>query len=136
MEGCVLFIVNIILYLYQNAGQLGSGKTLLLLCQYPRFSIHFILTTILALLGEADILSGQVCCPRSPPDAIASLVGQTPAPEDWVLPGLCAYVPQAAWLRNASIRGKIHAIAIQQLIHLNLKIISYSIYLMLRQDTR
>ncbi|KAF8583290.1 P-loop containing nucleoside triphosphate hydrolase protein [Ramaria rubella] len=72
-------------------GRLGSGKTLLLL----------------SLLGEADLLSGQVRCPRSPPDAIASFVGEIPPPEDWIVPGLCAYVPQVAWLRNASIRDNI-----------------------------
>ncbi|KAF9031702.1 multidrug resistance-associated ABC transporter [Hymenopellis radicata] len=71
-------------------GKLGSGKTLLL---------H-------ALLGEADILTGQMLCPRSPPDAIASLqdVYRT---EDWIVQGVCAYVPQAAWLRNASIKDNI-----------------------------
>ncbi|KAF8518400.1 multidrug resistance-associated ABC transporter [Hysterangium stoloniferum] len=72
-------------------GRLGSGKTLLLL----------------SLLGEADLLSGQICCPRSPPNAIASFVGVVPDPDDWVVQGLCAYVPQAAWLRNASIKENI-----------------------------
>ena len=70
-------------------GKLGSGKTLLLL----------------ALLGEVDVLAGQVLCPRSPPDSLASFVSVTPSWEDWVVEGLCAYVPQAAWLRNASIKG-------------------------------
>ncbi|KAK7047463.1 hypothetical protein VNI00_006694 [Paramarasmius palmivorus] len=37
-------------------GKLGSGKTLLLL----------------SLLGEADVLAGQVLCPRSPPNAITT----------------------------------------------------------------
>ncbi|KAJ7598811.1 multidrug resistance-associated ABC transporter [Mycena floridula] len=71
-------------------GKLGSGKTLLLL----------------ALLGEADILAGQVICPRSPPDALASFA-TVGADEEWVIPGICAYVPQAAWLRNASIKDNI-----------------------------
>jgi ABC-type multidrug transport system fused ATPase/permease subunit len=70
-------------------GKLGSGKSLLL---------H-------ALLGEADFLTGQVLCPRSPPDAIVNLSRAHPSPEDWVVEGVCAYVPQAAWLRNASIKG-------------------------------
>jgi ABC-type multidrug transport system fused ATPase/permease subunit len=70
-------------------GKLGSGKTLLLL----------------ALLGEADVLAGQVLCPRSPPDSLASFVSVIPSREDWVVEGLCAYVPQSAWLRNASIKG-------------------------------
>lgn len=72
-------------------GKLGSGKTLLLL----------------ALLGEADILTGQVICPRSPPDALASFANQKVTKEEWIVPGVCAYVPQAAWLRNASIQDNI-----------------------------
>ncbi|KAL0565394.1 hypothetical protein V5O48_016631 [Marasmius crinis-equi] len=71
-------------------GKLGSGKTLLLL----------------ALLGEADILTGQVLCPRSPPNAITTYAQIRPD-EEWIVKGLCAYVPQAAWLRNASIKDNI-----------------------------
>ncbi|KAI0062503.1 ATP-binding cassette transporter [Artomyces pyxidatus] len=71
-------------------GKLGSGKTLLLL----------------ALLGEADFLTGQVLCPRSPPDAIASFATVLPQPEEWIVEGVCAYVPQSAWLRNASIKAE------------------------------
>ena len=70
-------------------GKLGSGKTLLLL----------------ALLGEADVLAGQVLCPRSPPDSLSSFISVKPSENDWVVEDLCAYVPQAAWLRNASIKG-------------------------------
>ncbi|KAG2008561.1 ATP-binding cassette transporter [Coprinopsis cinerea AmutBmut pab1-1] len=72
-------------------GKLGSGKTLLLL----------------ALLGEADILSGQMVCPRSPPDSIATYSKMDVSKEEWVVDGMCAYVPQAAWLRNASIKENI-----------------------------
>ncbi|KAG8904640.1 hypothetical protein FRB99_001405, partial [Tulasnella sp. 403] len=73
-------------------GKLGSGKTLLLL----------------ALLGEADVLSGQIVCPRSPPDVLARFATlKYIAPEDWVVPGVCAYVPQSAWLQNASIKDNI-----------------------------
>ncbi|KAI0754233.1 multidrug resistance-associated ABC transporter [Daedaleopsis nitida] len=72
-------------------GKLGSGKSLLLL----------------ALLGEADLLTGQLLCPRSPPDIIASFAGVEVSQEEWVMQGLCAYVPQSAWLRNASIRDNI-----------------------------
>ncbi|KAF9269658.1 multidrug resistance-associated ABC transporter [Marasmius fiardii PR-910] len=71
-------------------GKLGSGKTLLLL----------------ALLGEADVLAGQVVCPRSPFNAIASYNDMRPD-EKWIVQGLCAYVPQTAWLRNASIKDNI-----------------------------
>ncbi|KAG6854494.1 hypothetical protein C0991_006096 [Blastosporella zonata] len=70
-------------------GKLGSGKTLLLL----------------SLLGEADVLTGQTLCPRSPPDSLASFAGVHVSKEEWVVQGVCAYVPQAAWLRNASIKG-------------------------------
>ncbi|GJE85249.1 multidrug resistance-associated ABC transporter [Phanerochaete sordida] len=72
-------------------GKLGSGKTLLLL----------------ALLGEADLLTGQLLCPRSPPDILASFTGKDTPAEEWVVAGVCAYVPQSAWLRNASIRDNI-----------------------------
>ncbi|ETW77907.1 ABC transporter [Heterobasidion irregulare TC 32-1] len=72
-------------------GKLGSGKTLLLL----------------ALLGEADMLTGQVSCPRTPPDAIAAFAKESPSDEEWVVEGVCAYVPQTAWLRNASIKDNI-----------------------------
>ncbi|KAG1781188.1 hypothetical protein EV702DRAFT_1247706 [Suillus placidus] len=72
-------------------GKLGSGKTL----------------SLLALLDEADILTGQVICPRSPPDALASFADQKVTLEDWIVTGVCAYVPQAAWLRNASIKDNI-----------------------------
>ncbi|KAJ7824278.1 multidrug resistance-associated ABC transporter [Mycena leptocephala] len=72
-------------------GKLGSGKTLLLL----------------ALLGEVDILSGQMLCPRSPADSLAAYADTRPTKEDWVIAGICAYVPQAAWLQNASIKDNI-----------------------------
>ncbi|KAI0821920.1 multidrug resistance-associated ABC transporter [Trametes gibbosa] len=72
-------------------GKLGSGKSLLLL----------------ALLGEADLLTGQMICPRSPPDIMASFAGVVVPQEEWAVPGVCAYVPQSAWLRNASIKDNI-----------------------------
>ena len=48
----------------------------------------------IALLGEADLLTGQLICPRSPPDALASFVGKEVSEEEWIVPGVCAYVPQ------------------------------------------
>ena len=60
---------------------------------------------MIALLGEADLLAGQIICPRSPPDILASFAGVIPPQDEWVVEGVCAYVPQSAWLRNASIRG-------------------------------
>ena len=49
-----------------------------------------------ALLGEADFLTGQVLCPKTPPDAIASFAGVVPPPNKWVIDGVCAYVPQVS----------------------------------------
>ncbi|KAI0748272.1 multidrug resistance-associated ABC transporter [Daedaleopsis nitida] len=72
-------------------GKLGSGKSLLLL----------------AFLGEADVLSGQVLCPRTPPNTLASFAGVMVPQEKWIVQGVCAYVPQSAWLRNASIKDNI-----------------------------
>lgn len=63
-----------------------------------------------ALLGEADILAGDVVCPRSPPDAITlpnidwdRLLND----DNWLQPNLTAFVPQTAWLQNASVRANI-----------------------------
>ncbi|KAG9126425.1 hypothetical protein FRC07_003485 [Ceratobasidium sp. 392] len=73
-------------------GKLGSGKTLLLL----------------ALLGEADILAGQLLAPRSPPDALAALSQHNSLDSfNWIVKGICAYVPQSAWLQNDSIKNNI-----------------------------
>ncbi|KLO19366.1 ATP-binding cassette transporter [Schizopora paradoxa] len=72
-------------------GKTGSGKTLLLL----------------SLLGEVDLLSGQLSCPRSPIDTTLIPPGTRIKPEDWIVEGACAYVPQTAWLRNASIKDNI-----------------------------
>ena len=47
-----------------------------------------------ALLGEADMLTGQVSCPRTPQDAIAAFAKESPSDEEWVVEGVCAYVPQ------------------------------------------
>lgn len=50
----------------------GSGKTLLLL----------------GLLGEADLLAGQIICPRSTPNAMDD-IGQKVSQEDWILANMC-----------------------------------------------
>ncbi|KAG9120664.1 hypothetical protein FRC07_003763, partial [Ceratobasidium sp. 392] len=73
-------------------GKIGSGKSLLLL----------------ALLGEADVLAGQVIAPRSPPDTLAHLNTQMDLNDsNWTIQGVCAYVPQTAWLQNDSIQNNI-----------------------------
>lgn len=73
-------------------GKLGSGKSLLLL----------------SLLGETDLLAGQIVCPRTPPEALAAFASMAYIdPRDWIVPGVVAYVPQTAWLQNASIKDNI-----------------------------
>lgn len=72
-------------------GRLGSGKSLLLN----------------GLLGEADTLTGQVDTPRSAPDAMALFADSTVKDEDWIVNDMVAYVPQQAWLQNASIKDNI-----------------------------
>jgi ABC-type multidrug transport system fused ATPase/permease subunit len=62
---------------------------------------------LLALLGEADVLTGQVLCPRSPPNAIPFREDEENImSENWLQP-YCAYVPQSAWLQNASVKDNI-----------------------------
>lgn len=74
-------------------GPLGSGKTLL----------------VQSLLGEADVLAGQVVCPRSSGNGIFTFAEDHAflTRETWIVPDQVAYVPQAAWLQNASIRSNI-----------------------------
>ncbi|ELU41878.1 ATP-dependent bile acid transporter [Rhizoctonia solani AG-1 IA] len=61
-----------------------------------------------SLLGEADILAGQLIAPRSPPDALAKLSQEGNLDNsNWVVRGICAYVPQTAWLQNDSIKNNI-----------------------------
>ena len=88
-------------------------------------------------MGEADVLTGQLACPRSPPDALASFVDETIPKESWIVEGLCAYVPQvglnafqvsdlhnsvdnkATWLRNASIKGDLLGCLVHRSCQLN-----------------
>lgn len=73
-------------------GRLGSGKSLLLS----------------GLLGEADLVAGQAKVPRSCPDTMSrNNEGKMVTDADWLLPEMVAYVPQQAWLQNASIRDNI-----------------------------
>ena len=73
-------------------GRLGSGKSLLLA----------------GLLGEADLLAGAMKCPRSAPDAMLHLdTDKSVLASEWLIPSMVAYVPQQAWLQNASIKDNI-----------------------------
>ncbi|KAF8984135.1 hypothetical protein BGZ46_008751 [Entomortierella lignicola] len=67
-------------------GPTGSGKTSLLL----------------AMLGEMDVLSGEIYLPRRPLDGSRKFDPETGLINDGV-----AYVSQQAWLQNASIRDNI-----------------------------
>jgi len=73
------------------SGPTGSGKSLLLL----------------SLLGESEILHGEIVGPRSPANALDEAKISNLGPHNWVQDHLCAYVPQQAWLRNESIRDNI-----------------------------
>lgn len=56
------------------------------------------------------MLAGDVVCPRSPPDAIALPDidwNRYLTAENWLQPNLAAFVPQTAWLQNATIRANI-----------------------------
>ncbi|CAG8459975.1 16431_t:CDS:10 [Acaulospora morrowiae] len=68
-------------------GPTGSGKTLLLL----------------SLLGETNVLSGKIHCPRPPTDLTSKDINAL----NWILPNGVAYVAQQPWLQNASIRDNI-----------------------------
>ncbi len=73
-------------------GKVGAGKSMLLL----------------ALLGELDLHSGTIRCPRSNPAAIGGVLAPTfISPAEWIRSDLVAYVPQQAWLMNASMRDNI-----------------------------
>ena len=63
-----------------------------------------------ALLGEVDVVSGSVSCPRSSPAAIAlpSLDWDNYLTEEnWIATNQTAFVPQQAWLQNASVKDNI-----------------------------
>lgn len=80
-------------------GKIGSGKTLLLL----------------SLLGEAQLLSGKLECPRSHPAATlfaartasSSTSSQRRGAGWWIDLSLTAYAPQRPFLFNATVRENI-----------------------------
>lgn len=72
-------------------GKLGSGKTLLLR----------------ALLGEAELVQGTISCPRSLPSSISIEGEDKLSEENWLRSEQCSYVPQSAFLINASLQDNV-----------------------------
>lgn len=70
-------------------GRLGSGKTLLLK----------------GLLGEADLLEGEIKCPRSLPNSIDKSLNLSA--ETWMRADQVSYLPQSSFLVNATLRENI-----------------------------
>ncbi|KAK4686858.1 hypothetical protein P7C73_g3272, partial [Tremellales sp. Uapishka_1] len=65
------------------------------------------LTLLLALLGEARVLSGSVVAPRSAPDSIAvSEKSRAFSTDDW-LDNSVAYAPQQSYIIHGTIRDNI-----------------------------
>ncbi|KID89813.1 ABC transporter, transmembrane domain, type 1 [Metarhizium guizhouense ARSEF 977] len=71
------------------SGKTGSGKSLVLN----------------ALLGESDLLEGNIYVPRTVPP-LERHDGKA-HPGNWILPGAVAYVGQNPWLESASLRDNI-----------------------------
>lgn len=71
------------------SGPTGSGKSLLLS----------------AILGEVEVLSGNITVPR-PPQADERHDSKATA-ADWVIPSAIAFVSQTPWIENATIKDNI-----------------------------
>lgn len=70
------------------SGDTGSGKSLLLA----------------AILGECEILSGIVRAPKSKLGAVPTRISPG---ESWLLDSAIAFVPQAPWIENGTVRSNI-----------------------------
>ncbi|CZT08517.1 probable multidrug resistance-associated protein 1 [Rhynchosporium graminicola] len=70
-------------------GPTGSGKSLLLA----------------AILGEVDVLEGNITAPQPPPADQRFDSKATAA--DWIIPSAIAFVAQTPWIENASIRDNV-----------------------------
>ncbi|KAK7042717.1 ATP-dependent bile acid permease [Favolaschia claudopus] len=88
-----------------SSTRINTFKLLDLSLKFPRNELSLVCGK-LALLGEADILRGRIVFSRSPVNALALGSGSINE-EDWIVEGLVAYVPQTAWLQNASIKENI-----------------------------
>lgn len=71
------------------SGPTGSGKSLLLA----------------AILGEADVLAGDIRVPRPPP--LMERFDSKATAANWILPTAKAYVAQTPWIENATIKNNI-----------------------------
>lgn len=70
-------------------GPTGAGKSLLLA----------------AILGEVDVLSGNITVPRAPP--LSERFDSKATAADWIIPSAIAFVSQTPWIENASIKDNI-----------------------------
>jgi hypothetical protein len=90
-------------------GKVGSGKSLLLLGIDFHHPVNRVfnrannVTCHVALLGEADILTGQILSPRSPPASLAMFGRkQEDIPNEYcIVEGLCGYVPQVSHILHS-----------------------------------
>jgi ABC-type multidrug transport system fused ATPase/permease subunit len=71
------------------SGPSGSGKSLLLA----------------AILGEAEVLSGNIRVPRPPP--VHERFDSKATAANWILPTAIAFVSQTPWIENATIKDNI-----------------------------
>jgi ABC-type multidrug transport system fused ATPase/permease subunit len=71
------------------SGKTGSGKSLLLA----------------SILGEADLLSGTIEVPKSPP--ICDRCDDKATPDNWIIQSSIAFVAQVPWIENATIKDNI-----------------------------
>jgi ABC-type multidrug transport system fused ATPase/permease subunit len=71
------------------SGPTGSGKSLLLA----------------AILGEVDVLEGNITVPRAPP--VDQRFDSKATSADWIIPSSIAFVAQTPWIENMSIKDNI-----------------------------
>lgn len=71
------------------SGKTGTGKSLLLA----------------AILGEVDVLSGNLYLPRAP--TMVDRHDSKANKSNWIIPNAIAYVAQIPWIENASIKDNI-----------------------------
>nr|POE93191.1 atp-dependent bile acid permease [Quercus suber] len=86
-------------------GKTGSGKSLLLK----------------AIIGEADVLCGEIRAPPSAPMVLRQ--SERATSKSWTIPSAFAYVDQVPWIENASVKSTIlyglpyHHARYQQVVH-------------------